>query len=110
MLCSRVEVSQSEYLRAFRRQNVLDVGRSPREVVRSIPEGSTVVVLGQGVRQFLRDAVRLPRVLIHPVEFSGRTWRQIPHPSGLCRFYNDPVSREIVALLLEELYLSSTGR
>lgn len=63
--------------------------------------GSTVVLLGRAVQEafFLQN-----QSWIEPYYRGGICWRVIPHPSGRCRFYNDPVQRRLVALLLSELY------
>ncbi len=63
--------------------------------------GRTVVLLGQAVRA----AFGHPRLLVHPQEIGGCTWRQVPHPSGRCLWYNDAENRKVVAMLLEELYV-----
>ena len=63
-------------------------------------EGRTVIVLGAAVR----DALRLPPVLVKPVVDRGVVFRQLPHPSGRCRWYNDPKHRKVAGLLLEEEY------
>jgi hypothetical protein len=42
--------------------------------------------------------------LILPVVLDGVTYRQLPHPSGICRWYNDPTCAELAVLVLEELY------
>lgn len=56
------------------------------------PRGTTVLVLGEEVRA----AFGLPRLLIHPLTRDGVTYRQIPHPSGRTRFYNDPDCRALI--------------
>jgi hypothetical protein len=76
------------------------------QLISGMERGRVVVVLGEGPRR----ALDLPRQLIRPVSRLGVVWRQIPHPSGRCRFYNDPVARAVVALLLEELYRGETEK
>ncbi len=92
MLNERTGATPEEYEQAFDRRNIK---------THSLPgEGQVVVVLGEEVRK----ALGLPKVLIHPVQMMGLTFRQVPHPSGRTLFYNDPVQRQLVAMLLEELY------
>jgi hypothetical protein len=43
-------------------------------------------------------------MLVHPVERDGTVFRQLPHPSGRCRWYNSAENREVAAQLLAELY------
>lgn len=81
-----------QYVDAFDRRNLNAVGK--------IRRGSMVVLLGDQVRK----AFGVPKLLIHPQTIDGVTYRQVPHPSGRNRFYNDPVQHELVALLIEELY------
>lgn len=89
--------------------------------------GRTVVLLGSAVREALDYALKnnvtralesavgdlgvpvhadggLPALLVHPQVVAGVAWRQVPHPSGLNRWYNTPKNVEVVELLMEELY------
>lgn len=61
----------------------------------------TVLALGREVAR----ALDLPREhgLIVPLMRDGVAWRQVPHPSGRCRWYNSPENRTMVGMLLEEL-------
>lgn len=112
MLHDRTQASRGAYLQAFERRNLV-LGRrwSPvmaREAAGPLIEelrgsGRTVVVLGAEVR----DALRLPRLLIKPQELHGVVWRQLPHPSGRNLWFNNPENRELACLLLEELYRAS---
>lgn len=102
-------VTAEQYLKAFDRRNLTDgknwSAAGLRKAARKMKfePGSTVVVLGNDVRL----AFGLPdNMLIHPL-YDDRlriTWRYVPHPSGLCRFYNNPVQKRLVALLLRDLY------
>lgn len=62
--------------------------------------GRRVVVLGAATR----TALRLPPApaLLWSVS-SGVTWCWVPHPSGRCREYNDPLARIAVGMRMEEL-------
>lgn len=110
MLNARTGVDEGEYLEAFERRNLLssrswNVRPSMATALADsmIPslQGRTVVLLGQTVRA----AFGVQRQLVHPVESRGVTWRQLPHPSGRCHWYNVKKNREVAELLLEELYL-----
>ncbi len=91
--------------------------------------GRTIVLLGSAVREafhyvlsdvpsvHINDAVwfgeptgGLPPVLVHPQQAAGCTWRQIPHPSGRNRWYNEPKNVKVVELLMEELYVAYRQR
>lgn len=102
----RPEVTSRDYLRGFDRMNILDGPwdvEKARDVARALPSllrGRTVVVLGDGPRRVLG----LPRILVHPHYDRGVTWRQLPHPSGRNRWYNDETCRALAATLLDELY------
>lgn len=85
-------LSESEYLRRFDRRNVSTHGTT-------LPENATVVLLGDAVRQ----RFGLKKLLILPQVKDGRTFRQIPHPSGRCLAYNDPVFRDLVGMMLRSL-------
>lgn len=112
MLHARTGASRSEYLEAFDRRNLVGqrtwsrmseareaASHFLRELMGHV-EPITVLVLGAEPR----DAIRLPRVLVKPVEMYGVTWRLVPHPSGRNLWYNVKGNRETVELLLEELY------
>lgn len=100
------------YARCFDRRNVV-VGEWDDKTARfaadrmkkDFREGSTVVLLGDKVRRVFG----LEKLLIHPQTIDGVSYRQIPHPSGMNRFYNDPVCRELVGTLLNELLTDSGG-
>lgn len=107
MLEERCGVTAMDYVEGFDRRNLLrSLEWKPREAraaaEKLLPqlEGRTVIVLGAAVR----DALRLPPVLVKPVVDRGVTFRQLPHPSGRCRWYNDPKHRKVAGLLLEEEY------
>lgn len=104
LLRSRVDLTPDQYMKAFHRVNFQDAGLESSELVRTLPMQSTVILFGRRSLDFIRQSVDLPICLLHPQSMSGRTWRQFPHPSGLNRFYNDPTMREILAILLEDLY------
>jgi hypothetical protein len=102
----RPDVMRIHYMQAFDRRNLCAGGWSRREArevfeaMRPALEGRTVLLLGEEVRL----ATGVPRELVLPQVLGGVTYRQLPHPSGLCRWYNDEANRELAALLLEEMY------
>lgn len=109
MLKSRLpDVSRVDYLRGFDRVNLINSREwdaaeawAAAEHLPSLYRGRTIVVFGEAVRK----ALELPKELVHPVQRRGCTWRMLPHPSGRCRWYNDPAQTALAAALLEELYL-----
>jgi hypothetical protein len=92
---------------AFDRMNVLDAtewGTGPDErrvvEVRAAMLGRETLVLGHQARA----ALGLPtRPWLLPQEEDWGVWRLLPHPSGRCQLYNDPVFRKTVGMLLEEM-------
>lgn len=67
-------------------------------------EGHTALLLGIDVVAAFRAIVDAP--LLRPLEpLPGRPWFDIPHPSGLNRWYNDAAHRVATELLLEDLVL-----
>lgn len=103
----RPGVTRGQYLRAFERVNLVDgrewraaEARARARELRGALRGRVVLVLGAAPRR----ALELPPLLVHPQELGGVTWRQLPHPSGRCRWYNEPEARATAAALLAELY------
>lgn len=110
MLEARRPVGRAAYLRAFDRRNLVmgrlwsvELARVSAAEMRPGLAGRTVLLLGVEVRR----AFGIPPLLLHPQEVGGVIWRQLPHPSGLCRWYNDPDNRGVAGMLLEELYDSA---
>lgn len=106
-----LEILPEDYEEGFDRYNLLD-----QEVFRHVDftieryqfimdrlEGRTVVMCGTNVPR----ALDLPHTGFHiqPRNTSLFTYYIIPHPSGLCREYNDPEMRSKVGKLLLALYL-----
>ncbi len=80
-----------EYCNKFTLANVED-GPVPS------PSG-VIIVLGDEARR----ALKLRRIFFHPQVCDGRTYRCVPHPSGVNLFYNDPICRRLVRMLLKEV-------
>lgn len=94
-------VTWRDYMDAFHRTNLEDQGTAWCGTTHL--GVSTQVLLGDKVRRHFK----LPKILLHPIHRDGFTYRQVPHPSGRCRFYNDPAQRALVAQLLADLYRES---
>ena len=97
-------LTEEDYLKLFDRRNLLlsneDDPHIAADAFRStLKEGDQVILLGEAVRR----ALDLPKMFIHPITVDGVTYRQIPHPSGLTRFYNDAVARQLVAMMFLDL-------
>jgi len=131
MLHQRTNASMREYVDTFERRNLVRAvawdrtkarARAYETIVELRGKGRTVVLLGNAVREAFDWVLRgeglldptcaagIPPLLVHPQEAGGCTWRQIPHPSGRNLFYNDEKNREVVAMLLEELYVVYNGK
>ena len=100
-------VSRAEYCRLTERVNLLDsrtwdpsAAREGAAARWKALEGRRAVVLGASARNVLW----LPAV--GPASWSagpgGVTWAYLPHPSGLCRDYNNHLMRLVAGLLIEE--------
>lgn len=107
LLKARTGVMRGEYLTAFDRRNLVadkrwdaNVAKVTAANMRGELAGRVVLLLGQAVRR----AFDVPPLLVHPQEIDGVTWRQLPHPSGRCRWYNEPDNRAVAEVLMEDLY------
>lgn len=101
-------ITRGQYLEGFDRVDLVlglewsnDLALQRASRLPSLYAGRTIVVFGDACRR----AIGLPKMLIHPVELHGVTWRQLPHPSGRCLWYNDIESKNLAASLLHELFL-----
>lgn len=114
MLSDRTGATKHDYVQQFSRRNLVRGRKWRRDRVEAAAlqvtffakPGTTVVLLGDEVRRAMNLVLggRVDKILIHPQVVDGVVYRCVPHPSGRNRFYNDPAARELVALLLEELY------
>ena len=110
MLRARTGATKTDYLRAFHRYNLGNERHWHREKAEAywkileptLTENfDTIVLLGAAVRQaadILVSNLYVTRALI-----------ALPHPSGLNRWYNDDRNRQIVEIILEELYVEATA-
>lgn len=108
MLASRTGATQTDYLRTFHRYNLGQEkffhSENAREYWMEIEDDlvanfDTVVLLGTAVK-------KAAGVLLPPL-YVSRTLVTIPHPSGLNRWYNSEVNRQMVEVILEELYVEA---
>ena len=112
LLVKMPDLLRHQYLDGFERVNLVDgkdfsmrLARQKAQEIVDKYQGRTVVVLGASTRA----ALKLPHKLILPMHRDGVIWRQLPHPSGRNRWYNDARNRELAASLLTELYLRGRG-
>lgn len=99
-------VSRAEYCRLTERVNLVSArawdpyrAREAAAGLWSRLEGRRAVILGAATR----TSLWLPQV--GPASWtvtSGVTWCSLPHPSGLCREYNDQIVRIVAGMLIEE--------
>ena len=111
----RPDVTDKQYLQAFDRRNLLYAAEWDADkaavaadtLVRGLEDtGRRVLVLGETVRKL----VGLPqRARLCEVRWRGCSWRSVPHPSGRCRWYNEAFAREVVSLILQEMYEEATS-
>ena len=100
-------ISRAEWCRRTERVNLVDAqiwdplaGARRGEDLWKTLAGRRVVVLGAAPRNALR--LNPSPALLWSVS-RGVTWCWAPHPSGLCREYNDPVMRYALGCRMEEL-------
>lgn len=111
MATARTGVTMEEWLAMTDRRN-LCVGEWSREAARAqarewLPElsGRVCVLLGQEVASCFPSLGRMCRWAV-PMGTPPRAappWIHIPHPSGLCRWYNDPSDLAAAEILLGDL-------
>lgn len=108
-------VSRAEYCRLTERMNLVDAQtwchRAAAERLQDVEtmlQGRRVVVLGRTLARLMWLPATTPATWVAN-ERLGCEVTYLPHPSGLCRDYNDPTMRIAAGLLLEEeLYRAST--
>src|SRR5262245_52125885 len=99
LMCMASPVSRREFDSGFDRRNLCTIewnaekAQIKAQQMRPWMAGRKVLVLGEDTRR----CFRLPKILIHPVHQDGAEWRCLPHPSGRCRWYNDPNNRLIAS-------------
>jgi len=116
LLCAAAPVmTKLAYIRAFERVNLVDDAMWNRGLARERAAGMheqwrgtgrVVLLFGEEVRR----AFDLPKLLIHPQDIDGVTYRQLPHPSGRNLWYNEAKNRKLASVLLYELYELSAGK
>lgn len=107
------------YLSGFSRFNLLSdlenlnhppsIAALSHKILRTVPRGSTIVLLGDEVRRSINLALDggVKKILIHPQSVHQWVFRVIPHPSGRSTVYNHPMNRILVGLMLRDLLASS---
>lgn len=115
MLNERTNVSETKYREVFDRRNLIrgniswDSGLAQNEATRLFFEffktGRVIVLLGEDVRR----SFRMKKNLMHPVVSGGCTWRQVPYPSKHNTWYDRQENKNLVAILLEDLYNAYTS-
>lgn len=104
-----VDLSEADYLARFRRVNLSDAVQFNVHVAKArVPE----LLESFKFRQVVLCGTRVPTILglkhtgfhLGPQHGKEFAYYVIPHPSGLCREYNDPNMREAVGNLLFTLY------
>lgn len=110
-------LSHREYLERFERRNILSQPKWERREALAAADalieelrGRTVVILGVETAVIMRlthlEAFRWqrPPVLGGLFDSGGDGWwARLPHPSGRCREWNDPLVRECAQIFLQEL-------
>lgn len=94
-LCSILGISPRTYLRRYRRANLLHEGKWSRVAARAAAcdllvkdPARRIVLLGSKVC----EAFRVPFVPFRVHNIFPFPMLVLPHPSGLCRIWNDPSS------------------
>lgn len=108
-LCSRVMgLSRGRYLRSFDRANLCAGEWSMREArsrardLLSVPRSLYVLCGAKVARAFGVDYEPLSRIGVGGLLIPTATLLVIPHPSGLCRFWNEPGAFERARAFLRE--------
>lgn len=106
-LCNFLGMGEILYLSAFERRNLLNARTWKKvfasEVAETLrPELTTrrVVFLGEEVSNCFDHAD--PHFVWRSTPEGGR-WAKLPHPSGRCRFWNEPIYRAAASVFLQEL-------
>lgn len=109
MLNVACDATPEEYTETFERMNLLNARVWNREEAAEAAlglwekwQGREVALLGDEVYYAL-GLPRVPKIL--PQEYNGVRFRRVPHPSGRSHWYNNMVNREMVGLLLEDMFV-----
>jgi hypothetical protein len=114
MLTDKTGASMKEYISTFERINVCDgtvwnqrAALGNREVILRRLGGRTAVLLGRPVPKALGLPAMpwlVPKIIVVAKLSLTLEVINIPHPSGLCHWYNDYANKDLVGNLLAELY------
>ena len=111
MLRSRTGCTVQDYLQTFQRFNLVSGPRWDdmqglaswqRMEADLIENFDCIILLGRAVRR-CAGIRATDEIIITPNLIC------LPHPSGLNRWYNDPINRAVVEILLEEVYTRAVG-
>lgn len=123
LLNDAYEVTREEYVAAFDRVNLVvgpwDATVARREVDLLVASGAlecrTAVLLGRSVqdafgwrRRESLDSEVCSMTTGHGAAYST-TLVALPHPSGMCRWYNDPENRRRAGVVLADLFAQSVA-
>lgn len=102
-------LTKEGYLDSFERMNLMsgriwspEDARKGADVLREQLAGRTVVMLGEDVARLMWLGIRDPSYTWRSKP-EGGWWAKIPHPSGRCRHWNDPLEREMARIFFREL-------
>jgi hypothetical protein len=118
MLYLRHSMTRDDYLRGFRRVNLCstewdaEAAETAADImISSFSFGDRVVMLGAKVASAfcLRRAPKFEWEWASPAGSESFKFLKLPHPSGLCRDYNDPATRDRAADLLHDEALRGLG-
>lgn len=109
------EISEEDYLSKFDRRNMLvgeewklELARHAAADIWPLTRGRKIVMLGAQVCRAMglsNGSRAVPPLCWQTVAtYGGAQWAQVPHPSGLNRWYNQPGNRAAAAAFLAELY------
>lgn len=103
----RSDLYRKDYVDGFDRRNLVtgawssEVARRAADAI-DLPDGARVVLLGREVQRAFNFPTNWP--VGDPFACGGQTWYALPHPSGRCLEYNNPLMRRRTGELLADLY------
>ena len=137
LLAARTGATMREYLHHFERRSLvigtayqrLSARAKAHEYWMELQQsGRTVILLGRDVVETFDWVIRndgkaqyyigadggtvrgLPPVLVHPQVIGGVTFRQVPLPIRTNPWYQVESNRNVIELLMEELYVNAGGK
>ena len=102
-------LTKEGYLEKYERRNMLDKlswsrsdAQKGAEALRAELATRTVVLLGNDVSRLMWVG-DIEKDYVWRQKKEGGWWARMPHPSGRCRWWNDPLEREAARIFLREL-------